>query len=153
MICQDRLGTKQSELRSRVRFPPVHRSSVREFLASEAMHHLGIATTRALSLVASRVEKSRRPWYSNKTTEFSDRAAEMGLTKSAANANARKQQQQQKVAPAPPDIVQMEACAITTRVSPSFLRVGHFELYARRARGDRGAQQSNVFLHCIVMFG
>lgn len=31
----------------------VLRSSVREFLASEAMHHLGIPTTRALSLVKS----------------------------------------------------------------------------------------------------
>ncbi|HRO26294.1 MAG TPA: protein adenylyltransferase SelO family protein, partial [Luteimonas sp.] len=31
----------------------VLRSSVREFLCSEAMHHLGIPTTRALSLVAT----------------------------------------------------------------------------------------------------
>ncbi|WP_233080000.1 protein adenylyltransferase SelO [Rheinheimera soli] len=31
----------------------VLRSSIREFLASEAMHHLGIATSRALSLVGS----------------------------------------------------------------------------------------------------
>ncbi len=31
----------------------VLRSSVREFLCSEAMHHLGVPTTRALSLVAS----------------------------------------------------------------------------------------------------
>jgi uncharacterized protein YdiU (UPF0061 family) len=31
----------------------VMRSSVREFLCSEAMHHLGVPTTRALSLVAS----------------------------------------------------------------------------------------------------
>lgn len=31
----------------------VLRSSLREYLASEAMHHLGIATTRALSLVSS----------------------------------------------------------------------------------------------------
>ncbi len=31
----------------------VLRSSLREYLASEAMHHLGIATTRALSLVGS----------------------------------------------------------------------------------------------------
>ena len=40
-------------------------------------------------------------------------------------------------APAPPDIVHMEPCAICCRVSSSFLRVGHFELYARRAKdGD-----------------
>ena len=31
----------------------VLRSSVREFLCSEAMHHLGVPTTRALSLVAT----------------------------------------------------------------------------------------------------
>ena len=31
----------------------VMRSSIREFLCSEAMHHLGVPTTRALSLVAS----------------------------------------------------------------------------------------------------
>lgn len=38
----------------------VLRSSVREFLASEAMHHLGVPTTRALSLVVSRQEAVRR---------------------------------------------------------------------------------------------
>jgi serine/tyrosine/threonine adenylyltransferase len=32
----------------------VLRSSIREFLCSEAMHHLGVPTTRALSLVAHR---------------------------------------------------------------------------------------------------
>ena len=31
----------------------VMRSSVREFIASEAMHHLGVPTTRALSLVGT----------------------------------------------------------------------------------------------------
>jgi uncharacterized protein YdiU (UPF0061 family) len=82
----------------------------------------GVPTTRALALVVSRTEKSRRPWYSNKTAEFNDRTADLSRTTS----------------PAPPDIVQMEPCAITTRVSSSFLRVGHFELYARRARGERG---------------
>merc|ERR1719335_1594322 len=39
----------------------VLRSSVREFLASEAMHHLGVGTTRALSLVVSQSETVRRP--------------------------------------------------------------------------------------------
>jgi uncharacterized protein YdiU (UPF0061 family) len=42
----------------------VLRSSVREFLASEAMHHLGISTTRAISLIVSDEEKVMRPWYS-----------------------------------------------------------------------------------------
>merc|ERR1719454_529419 len=43
----------------------VLRSSVREFLASEAMHAMGVSTTRALSLVASREETVDRPWYAN----------------------------------------------------------------------------------------
>ena len=40
----------------------VLRSSLREFVASEAMHALGVPTTRALSLVASASESVRRPW-------------------------------------------------------------------------------------------
>lgn len=45
----------------------VLRSSIREFLASEAMHSLGVPTTRALSLVVSDDdgETVYRPWYSN----------------------------------------------------------------------------------------
>jgi uncharacterized protein YdiU (UPF0061 family) len=39
------------------------RSSVREFIASEAMYHLGIETTRALCLIASTTEKVKRQWY------------------------------------------------------------------------------------------
>merc|ERR1719482_1443427 len=42
----------------------VLRSSLREFLASEAMHFLGVETTRALSLVVSGGETTKRPWYS-----------------------------------------------------------------------------------------
>ena len=41
----------------------VLRSSIREFLASEAMHNLGIETTRALSLVVSGKDTASRPWY------------------------------------------------------------------------------------------
>ena len=39
----------------------VLRSSIREFLASEAMHALGVSTTRALSLVVSEGDEVRRP--------------------------------------------------------------------------------------------
>ena len=39
--------------------------SIREFLASEAMHSLGVKTTRALSLVRSETDKVHRPWYSD----------------------------------------------------------------------------------------
>jgi uncharacterized protein YdiU (UPF0061 family) len=41
----------------------VVRSSVREFLCSEAMHHLGVPTTRALSLVATGEEVIRDMFY------------------------------------------------------------------------------------------
>ncbi len=41
----------------------VLRSSVREFLCSEAMHHLGVPTTRALSLVATGQDVVRDMFY------------------------------------------------------------------------------------------
>jgi uncharacterized protein YdiU (UPF0061 family) len=41
----------------------VLRSSVREFLCSEAMHHLGVPTTRALSLVATGEDVIRDMFY------------------------------------------------------------------------------------------
>jgi len=41
----------------------VLRSSIREFLCSEAMHHLGVPTTRALSLVASGESVIRDMFY------------------------------------------------------------------------------------------
>ena len=41
----------------------VLRSSLREFLCSEAMHHLGIPTTRALSLIATGEEVERDMFY------------------------------------------------------------------------------------------
>jgi len=44
----------------------VLRSSIREFIASEAMFALGVSTTRALSLVLSEGETTRRPWYSGR---------------------------------------------------------------------------------------
>ena len=31
-----------------------------------------------------------------------------------------------------PDVMIEEKCAITTRVSPSFLRIGHVDLFSRR---------------------
>lgn len=41
----------------------VLRSSIREFLCSEAMHHLGIASTRALSLIAGESTVQRDMFY------------------------------------------------------------------------------------------
>ena len=84
----------------------VLRSSVREFLAQEFMHALGVPTSRSLTLYVSRSETVRRPWYSPNSRSFD------------------------------PDILVDNPAAITTRVAPSFLRVGQLELFARRARSN-----------------
>ena len=84
----------------------VLRSSVREFLAQEFMHALGVPTSRSLTLYMSRSETVRRPWYSPNSRSLD------------------------------PDILVDNPAAITTRVAPSFLRVGQLELFARRARSD-----------------
>ena len=82
----------------------VLRSSVREFLAQEHMHALGVPTSRSLSLYVSKTEKVQRPWYSE-----GSRAHD-------------------------PDVLMSDAVAISTRVAPSFIRVGQLELFGRRAR-------------------
>ena len=82
----------------------VLRSSVREFLAQEFMHALGVPTSRSLTLYVSRAETVRRPWYTPNSSSFD------------------------------PDILVDNPVAITTRVAPSFLRVGQLELFARRVR-------------------
>lgn len=82
----------------------VLRSSIREFLAQEHMHALGIPTSRSLTLYASKTEKVRRPWFLNGSYSKD------------------------------PEVMIEEDVAITTRVAPSFLRVGQLELFARRAR-------------------
>ncbi len=84
----------------------VLRSSVREFLAQEFMHALGIPTSRSLTLYVSGTEIVRRPWYTKGSKYFE------------------------------PDIMVDNHAAITTRVAPSFLRVGHLELFARRVRSN-----------------
>ena len=84
----------------------VLRSSVREFLAQELMYALGIPTSRSLTLYVSSTEIVRRPWYT-KGSKFLE-----------------------------PDIMVENHAAITTRVAPSFLRVGQLELFARRVRSN-----------------
>jgi serine/tyrosine/threonine adenylyltransferase len=69
----------------------VLRSSIREFLCSEAMHHLGIPTTRALCVIGSDLPVRRET---------------------------------------------IETSAIVTRVSPSFVRFGHFEHFYSNDRVD-----------------
>lgn len=72
----------------------VLRSSVREYLCSEAMHHLGVPTTRALSLVLSGEKVLRDMLY---------------------NGNAA-----------------YEKGAIVSRIAPSFIRFGNFQIFAAR---------------------
>ena len=89
----------------------VLRSSVREFLVSEAMHHLGVPTCRSLSLIASKIETVGRMWYAD-GTESED-----------------------------PDKFSQETTAITTRVAPSLIRVGQLELFGRRCRRNDATQR------------
>lgn len=96
----------------------VLRSSLREFLASEAMHHLGVPTTRALSLIVHGQNISR-PWYAD--------------TASAAQARDTEQDARwQSGIPYPPNTLKVEQGAVLCRVAPSFLRFAHFELFWRR---------------------
>lgn len=76
----------------------VLRSSIREFVASEAMAHLGVPTSRALALVTTGHEVMRDLLY---------------------DGNAR-----------------LEPGAVTTRVAPSFLRLGNFEIHAAFQEGE-----------------
>jgi len=82
----------------------VLRSSIREFLAQEHMHTLGVPSSRSLSLYVSQTEKVSRPWFFDGSYSKD------------------------------PEVMIEEAVAITTRVAPSFLRVGQLELFGRRAR-------------------
>ncbi len=70
----------------------VLRSSLREYVCSEAMYHLGVPTTRALSCVSTGDSVVRDLFYDGN--------------------------------PAP------EPGAITTRLAPSFIRFGHFQICA-----------------------
>jgi uncharacterized protein YdiU (UPF0061 family) len=101
----------------------VLRSSVREFLAQEHMHTLKVPTSRSLSLYVSKTETVDRPWYSQ---------------------GSRSQN---------PDILISEAVAISTRVAPSFIRVGQLELFSRRARKNEHpqalAELEMIVLHLI----
>lgn len=119
----------------------VLRSSVREFLASEAMYYLGVETTRALSLIASKTGKIERPWFSpDKQISLNDpRLKDYPI---------EYRREVLKYANSQPDVLIQEIMAIACRVAPSFLRVGHIELYARRYRGtllnSSNSQQEQV---------
>eukprot|EP00929_Paragymnodinium_shiwhaense_P054039 TRINITY_DN27086_c0_g1_i1.p1 TRINITY_DN27086_c0_g1~~TRINITY_DN27086_c0_g1_i1.p1 ORF type:complete len:657 (+),score=105.77 TRINITY_DN27086_c0_g1_i1:76-2046(+) len=129
----------------------VLRSSVREFLVSEAMHNLGVPTTRALSLVASRTAGVTRPWYSASTLDGMDLDSSLRRLlkknfKKDFDAMSEEMKQgyreqlrrelEQQGSSQNPDMLIEEPCAITCRAAPSFLRVGHLELFSRRVRAD-----------------
>jgi uncharacterized protein YdiU (UPF0061 family) len=101
----------------------VLRSSVREFLAQEHMHALGVASSRSLSLYVSKTEQVNRPWYAE---------------------GSRSQD---------PDRLISEAVAISTRVAPSFIRVGQLELFSRRVHKQEHpqamAELEMIVLHLI----
>lgn len=82
----------------------VLRSSVREFLAQEHMNALGIPSSRSLTIYSTQSETVKRPWFRHGSHSKD------------------------------PEVMIDEAVAITTRVAPSFLRVGQIELFGRRAR-------------------
>ncbi|XP_075262338.1 protein adenylyltransferase SelO, mitochondrial-like [Convolutriloba macropyga] len=69
----------------------VLRSSIREFLASEALHYLGVPTTRAGTCVTSSTMAIRDIFYSGNPIE--------------------------------------ERCTIVSRIAPTFLRFGSFEIF------------------------
>ena len=91
----------------------VLRSSVREFLAQELMHSLGIPTTRSLTLYSSKTDRIIRPWYKEDSKAIE------------------------------PDVLLENPAAISTRVAPSFLRIGQIELFARRVRNNSHKEALN----------
>lgn len=120
----------------------VLRSSVREFLASEAMFFLGVLTTRALSLVASKTEKVGRPWYTGTQRGLPDFDDPRLLSYPAQLRPLLIQQLSMAVRE--PDTMQLSTCAITCRTAPSFLRVGQVELFGRRARQRTGSARTEA---------
>ena len=101
----------------------VLRSSIREFLAQEHMNELGVPTSRSLSLYTSKTETVKRPWFRDDSRSKD------------------------------PEVMIEEAVAITTRVAPSFLRVGQLELFGRRARKNEHPKAmeelEKIVLHLI----
>jgi serine/tyrosine/threonine adenylyltransferase len=112
----------------------VLRSSIREFLASEAMHYLGVPTTRALSLVVSGDggETVNRPWYSDDAVV---QVPSMDDKRLAQYSDEQKLEiiQRLRNQKSDPNRMITEPCAITCRVASSFTRVGHLDLFSRRA--------------------
>lgn len=112
----------------------VLRSSIREFLASEAMHYLGVETTRALSLIKSNQDTTNRPWYSDDAKLQIPDMDDVRLARFPEEQRRAIIQHLRTNEKADPNIMITESCAITCRVSTSFVRIGHLDLFARRAQ-------------------
>ena len=101
----------------------VLRSSIREFLAQEHMYALDVPTSRSLTLYTSTTERVKRPWFYNGSHSME------------------------------PELMIEESVAITTRVAPSFIRVGQIELFGRRARKNEHPKAlkelEEIVLHLI----
>lgn len=129
----------------------VLRSSVREYLASEAMQALRVPTTRALVLVVSGEETSQRPWYSGQASDAAAGLSEDDPRLARFPPEVRRAiMMQYQSENRNPDVLVTEACAITTRVSPSFARVGHVDLFARRLRREPKSEQRKLELQQMV---
>ena len=132
----------------------VLRSSIREFLASEAMHALGVDTTRALSLIESvNGTTARRPWYSpTSDEEYAKRLPTVDDPRLKEYPPEQRVEivEMLKAQKRDPDIMIQEPCAITTRVAPSFMRIGHVDLFSRRATSPRATDLQKEQLRKIV---
>lgn len=122
----------------------VLRSSIREFLGSEAMHWLGVPTTRALSLIVSeKGEVVNRPWYSEdlalQIPTMDDPRLDQYTDEQKREIISRLRNQK-----ADPNQMITEPCAITCRVAPSFCRIGHLDLFARRAEKKSMENAENI---------
>jgi|EP00945_MAST-04E_sp_MAST-4E-sp1_P005150 uncharacterized protein YdiU (UPF0061 family) len=130
----------------------VLRSSIREFLASEANHCLGVSTTRALTLVASKDMTINRPWYSSSHQEKSSRVDVPSLDDPRLQQyqpHVRKQVLQHVLSDVrQPDKMVPHRCAITCRAAPSFVRIGHLDLFARRV--ERGGAEASLAREQLV---
>ncbi len=101
----------------------VLRSSIREFLAQELMHSLGVPTTRSLTLFVSEKDMVKRPWYQKDSESFD------------------------------PEIMVDNYIAIATRVAPSFLRIGQIELFARRVKNkshEKSFQELKMIVEHLI---
>eukprot|EP01041_Mallomonas_annulata_P012299 gene12299-25860_t len=95
----------------------VLRSSIREFLVSEAMHNLGVPTTRALSVVGTG-DQVRRPWYAASSQSQSQSMDEMATKQSGAGSGSGSGT--------------WGSDPMRNNVSRSFLRFSHLEIFSVR---------------------